>query len=470
MNTNDLLPCHLFEHLGTYYVINIEKMEACEVPNGLAAILNTIISNPDIELSEKSISKLAHFGLIDHRKDSGVNTALMEPDPLIPITYMYLFLTQSCNLRCIYCYGDGGEYGTGGSMDESTAFKAVDWLIEKSQKMKKIHLGFFGGEPFINFPLMKAVVVYTKRKAYEAGKEVAFFVTTNGTLLSDEIIDFIKEHEISVQVSFDGPKEVQDAQRPFANGQGSSYDSTAPKIKNLCTQVPKTTGHAVLYGKTNPQFVKEALSELGFTTVSLSPASLSLFNQGDAENQEVRDTQVQLQALEEEADTWLRSIQNRDKATLTNLKAGSASYGVYSGMTSLLHHRKKTFFCGAGRRLVGVSVTGDIYLCHRFVGNEGQKMGHVRSNEFYREEYLHSPTSSNPICASCFAKYYCAGGCKHDNLSSCGSIDNPSEDICRLRRRELELAAVLVSALSPKDEAFLVEELIIPPKPCPLDF
>ncbi len=466
MDKKDIMPFQLFHHHGNHYVINIDRMQASPINKITAETLNMIINEPENLLPIDIEETLNLLGLIS--RDSGKKETIITKEP-VPIVYMYLFLTQSCNLRCIYCYGNGGEYGTGGSMEKDTAFQAIDWLIEKAEKIKKVHLGFFGGEPLLNFPLMKAVVEYAQKRTKEMGKEVAFFLTSNATLLDDEIIAFFKENQISVQISFDGPKEIQDAQRPYANGQGT-YSATVPKIRKLLAAVPRTSGHSVLVGNTDPQLIKDALQEIGFTKVSISPASLSLFSEDSAKETSTRDTQTVLHALEQEAETWLHLIQSKDSAGLKNLKASSGLYGLYRGMVSLLHNSKRPHFCGAGRGLIGVSVSGDVYLCHRFVGMEEYKLGSIFEHDLKREEYLKNPITCNQLCANCFAKNYCAGGCKHDNLSSCGSITTPSEDMCRLRCRELELAATIICNLTPEDKAFLVEEQVIAPKPCPLDF
>lgn len=466
MNKKDMMPFHLFHHHGNHYVINIERMQANPVDDTTAKALEKMVTETETLLPLGIEQNLRKLGLIADHREKKENIVKEEP---VPIVYLYLFLTQSCNLRCIYCYGDGGEYGTGGSMEEKTAFQAVDWFIKQAGEMKKIHLGFFGGEPLLKFPLMKAVVEYAKKRAADMGKDIDFYFATNATLLNDEIITFIKEGQISVMISFDGPQEVQDAQRPYANGQGS-YNSVVPRIKKLLAAVPETSGHAVLMGNTDPQSVKDAMQEIGFAKVSISPATPSLSSIDPNNRQPARDTQTLLQRLEQEAETWLHLIQSRDSETLKILKARSALYGIYRGMASLLHNTKRHHFCGAGRGLVGVSVSGDVYLCHRFVGWEGYKLGSVFENNLNRKEYLKSPITCNQICANCLARYYCAGGCKHDNLNCCGSIAAPSEDMCRLRCRELELAAMIVCSLGPEDRAFLVDEQIFTPKPCPLDF
>lgn len=351
-------------------------------------------------------------------------------------------------------------------MEEKTAFQAVDWMVEQSRKIKKLHIGFFGGEPFLKFPLMKAVVEYAKKRVSEIGKDVVFHATTNAALLDNEMIAFIKEHQINVMVSFDGTKELQDAQRPYTSGKGS-YDSTVPKIKKLLEAMPETHGHAIIMGNTNPQIVKDAMKEIGFSEVSIMPASKSLFTEETDKVKQARDTQHLMQEMEDEAEKWVTFTRKRDSEALKILKTRSA---LYYGIMSILHNSKRHHACGAGLGLAAVSCSGDIYLCHRFVGREEYKLGSIFEKELNREEYQKSPVMFNKLCSVCFARYYCAGGCKHDNAGSCGAISQPSEDMCRIKCRELELAATVTSRLDSEDRAFLVDQDIFPPKPCPFDF
>jgi len=464
MKQKVIKPCHVFNHKGRWYVINIEEMFSCAIDDATAKVIKNFISHPYSVLEPGMEEKITKLGLLsEEKKQCSEVKKKIEP---LPVMNMCLFLTRSCNLKCIYCYEEGGVYETGGSMQEKTAFLAVDWLMEQSGKMKKVHINFFGGEPLLRFPLMKSIVEYAKKRVTEVDKKVDFHLTTNGTLLDDEKIAFIKEHKISVQISFDGTKELQDFQRPYLNGEGS-YDSTVPEIKKLLAALPETPGHAVIVGNTDPKIVKDAMKEIGFTSVSIMPASKSLFTGKADKTKSARDTVNFLRELEEEAETWMELIRKRSREDLKNLKKRN---GLYYGIMSLLHNSKKHYPCGAGRGLVSVSPSGDVYLCHRFVGKEEYKLGSIFEKKLNREEYQQSPVTVNKICASCFAKYYCGGGCKHDNAGSCGTISVPAEDMCRIRCRELELSGTVTSGLDYDDRAFLVEEDIFPPKPCPFDF
>ena len=182
---------HVFQHHASWFVVNADAMSASAI---------------DVETAARLAGQSATPG-----------TTLKAPQTTrkpMPVVNLCLFLTQSCNLNCVYCYGNKGRYGGGGRLDQKTAFQAVDWLIDQAGETTNLHIGFFGGEPFLNFPIMKKVVSYAVQRAQAVGKTIEFNTTTNATLLGDEQIAFIKQHKINVMVSFDGTKELQDAQRP----------------------------------------------------------------------------------------------------------------------------------------------------------------------------------------------------------------------------------------------------------------
>ncbi|MHC9540780.1 MAG: nif11-like peptide radical SAM maturase [Vulcanimicrobiota bacterium] len=459
MEQKVIKPCHVFNHNGRWYVINIEKMSAAIIDDETAGVIEKLNSDPAAPLESGVEEQLKKLGLLSEDREQNLKSG-KKP---VPIVNMSLFLTQSCNLKCVYCYGEGGEYGTGGSIEEKTAFQAVDWLLEQSGKIRKLHIGFFGGEPFLNFPLMKAVVEYAERRFGEMGKDAAFHVTTNATLLNDEIITFIKEHRIGIMISFDGTKELQDRQRPYADGRGS-YDSIVPKIQKLLEVLPLTRGNAIIMGDTNPQDVKDAMIKIGFSEISVIPPSGCLFKE---KTDKARDTRHIIQEMEEEEEKWITLTRKRDSEALKTLKSRSA---LYYGIVAFLHNIKKSHFCGAGFGLAAVSCSGEIYLCHRFVGKDEYKLGSIFEKGLKREEFQQSPVTASRLCSVCFARYFCAGGCKHDNAGASRSISIPAEEMCRMKCRGIELSAAITGRLDSEDRAFLVAQGIFSPKPCPFDF
>lgn len=463
MDKKDILPYHLYNHKGNFCLINIEKMQANPVDKKTAIALERFAEEPETPLTSDLERSLLSLGLFADSTTKETNTKAREP---YSISNMALLLTQSCNLRCIYCYGEGGEYGMGGSMEENTALRAVDWLIEQSGNIRKINIIFFGGEPFLNFSLMKRVVNYAEERTAVLDKTVGFSVTTNATLLDDEKISFIKEHNIHIVISIDGPEEIQDIQRPFAGGRGS-YDIILPKIKKLLEVMPGTRAHAVLLDDSKTSIIKDHLEQIGFSEVTIMPASASLFDEKSNKTMQPRKLNGVYKELEVEADELMKYIKNRDAEALNKV---IQSAQLAQCMLSFLHNTKKLHACGAGLKYAAVSCSGDIYLCHRFVGMDNYKLGNIFNRDINREIYQESPVTQMKECRNCFARYYCAGGCRHDNASSCGSDYTPSMDMCLIRRREVELAAGIVSSLDTEDHAFLKEYKIFPPKPCPLDF
>ena len=458
-----LKPFHLGTHQDHKYMINIEDMQVHPIDEKTAGLLQRAGDNRDSFWISQNKERLKPLGLLSRKQKK---TAKKDSKDPVPIVNAAFFLTQSCNLRCVYCYGEGGEYGHKGNMEEKTAFRAVDWLIDQSGKAKKIHIGFFGGEPFLNFPLMQKIVDYARKEASKLDKKVAFNATTNGTLLDEKYINFIQDQDIRVMVSFDGPREIQDAQRPFAGGKGS-YNHIAPRVKNLLAVRPQTPGHAVLMGDTDLQKVKEALKEIGFAEISILPASDCMISCEATKPESCRDLHNLIEHLEQETDTWLEGIKARDSQALMQLKNSS---GLYHGLLMFLHNSKRFFPCGAGRGLTGISNAGDVYLCHRFVGMDAYKLGNVFDKHIDRDEFLKSPIEFVRECCDCPARYYCGGNCMYDNASSTGSVFKPPEEMCSLRRREFELCAYVISRLDEADRAFLQKEDIVPSKPCPLDF
>lgn len=193
-----LKPYHIFAYKGSIYLLNVEEMKAYQIDENTSTALQRISLDSDFALSPEMEEELGRLELVAPEGQGGKKRAASRPNPA-PIRNIALFITQNCNLSCTYCYGDGGGYGSSGHMEPGTARRAVDWLIEQSGEVKKLGISFFGGEPFLNFPLMKEVVAYAQRRAEETGKEFEFGVTTNASLLDEKKITFLKENKVMPQ-------------------------------------------------------------------------------------------------------------------------------------------------------------------------------------------------------------------------------------------------------------------------------
>ncbi|MBF0408913.1 MAG: SPASM domain-containing protein [Candidatus Riflebacteria bacterium] len=381
-----------------------------------------------------------------------------------------LFVTQECNQKCIYCYGgESGSFGSGGRLSQDTAFRAVDWLMLQSKSEKKVGIVFFGGEPFLEFPLMKSIVPYARKRGEEFGKEIDFSITTNGSLLDDEKIAFLQDNRIYPTVSFDGPKEIQDRQRPLRNGEGS-YDVTLVQLRKLLKAIPGTSCRATLLRDSDPSLVERSLQSIGFRTVYITPAARSLFSL-NPQTHCLRDDMSWLRKkAETEAEEIVKCIRARDTSTLTLLK-GTGTWGrkLCRFANEIMDRDKRYFPCGAGRYYVGISCSGDVYPCHRLVGTAGQKIGNIFEGELERGSFQTSMLETNQKCQNCLARYICAGGCYHDNLGANGNIFDPDPVICSLVKHIVELSANIASTITENEKTFLVDEKIFSRKICPFD-
>ena len=273
---------HIFDCDGDSCLVDVKRMTSRPVSPRLADMLRGVASASGSLISEPVMVELHNLKLIAGEEDPNETRAEDRPGIApqkddFPVTGIDLFLAQECNMRCVYCYGVGGEYAGGGLMSEETAFRAVDWLIVNSRNALKVGIGFFGGEPLLNFPVMKKVVSYARTKAAEKCKQINFNIITNGSLLTDEIISFLEDEKIEILISFDGPPEYQNRQRPFKDGSGS-YDRVHANIQKLRAVFPNLKGRATVYGDADPFRIKEGLEQAGFTHCALikaSPAILS---------------------------------------------------------------------------------------------------------------------------------------------------------------------------------------------------
>lgn len=374
-----------------------------------------------------------------------------------PVSHLALFVTQSCNLNCIYCYGDGGRYGSSGNSDLETMKRGILWLVENSGDIDELHISFFGGEPLLNFFGIKEAVEYARIVSKTTEKTFKFHITTNLLLLNDDILEFLVNNRIEVTVSFDGEKETQDSQRPYKNNQESTYEDTLPKIRMLLSRIPNAVCRATLCGDTDPKNVRHKLEQIGFSYIFISSVSPSLHPVVHVTR---RSSGKILSLMQEDAEEFLVSVRDRNQGRLNQLKHRS---GFIFSMISMLLSRKQRFFpCGAGRKYVAMSNSGDIFLCHRFVGSEEEKLGCVWDGVVDRSEFQKSPTYKISECRDCFARFQCAGRCYHDNKASTGSILSPSEFNCILMRRAVEIAAYVTANLALDDRLFLVKESIMP--------
>ena len=461
---------HRFEYGGEFYLLDVEGMVPHKIPESKYVSIARVSSYPDSLIPDARMQDLRNLNLVEEEKErpQGVpvnatpneTTAYANPNDgesgdgsrkasETGLGSIALLVAQECNMSCIYCYGQGGSYGGGGMMSEETAFKAVDWLMENSKKAERVNVSFFGGEPLLNFPLIRKVVEYAKDAAHGKGKKVTFSITTNATLLTDEIISFMSQEKIYPLVSFDGPREIQNRQRPFKDGRGS-YETVRANIVKLLDVYPRLAARAIVYGDANPLSIEAGMREAGLTSCSVGPYSPVILARQDGDTfpgcDEEKIVGPMIELSKKEKDNLLLAVKNR-RVTDNSIAA----------LTHMLISGKKLYFgCGVGKAMAGISVSGEIYPCHRFVGQEDLKMGNVES---YRveglNEYYRAVVCSIPGCQFCWARYFCGGGCFYHNKAYTGDMHRPVSSFCEIKKAALEIAISAYFEMDESDREFL---------------
>ncbi|MEO6445799.1 MAG: quinohemoprotein amine dehydrogenase maturation protein [Gemmatimonadaceae bacterium] len=376
------------------------------------------------------------------------------PKKRIPLTTLVLNVTSKCNLSCKYCY----EYGEDRLsepvnkprfMNEQTARDSVDFMFAEAGEQEHVHLTFFGGETLLNFKVLQSALAYAKERAGALGKTVDASLTTNATLLRDEIIDWMVDNDIGVTVSMDGAREQQDELRVFANGMGS-YDIIAPKVKELLRRHrSRPIGARVTLTKNNlnvREIYRHLKDELGFYEVGFAPVTTSW----------QRDYAIQDDGFERMLGEFQLLAQEYLATSLEGRHHGFSN--VRDTLEEIHRGVAKAYPCGAGIGLLGVATDGDVALCHRFAGSDTHKLGTVtggidrdRQDDYLLKHHIANKTD----CATCWARSLCAGGCYHEANTRYGSTESPNLHYCDWIRRWSATCLEVYATLSAQRPDFL---------------
>ena len=350
------------------------------------------------------------------------------------IKAMCLHIAHDCNLRCKYCFASTGEFhGARMMMPLETAKAALDFLIAHSGNRKHLEVDLFGGEPLINFDVVKETVAYGRTLEEKHGKVIRFTMTTNGLALTEDKIEYLNREMHNIVLSLDGRREVHDELRPTVNGRGS-YDAILPKLKAL-VEARGEKEHYVrgTFTNLNLDFVEDvkALYQEGFRQMSIEPVVLAPENP-------YAIRQEHLPRIMEEYDKLA--------AYLMNSRKDGEWFNFFHFMMDMDNGpclKKRITGCGAGTEYVAVTPDGDIYPCHQFVGEEGFKMGNVLDASFdasMQQPFQACNVRTKPACQACWAKYFCSGGCAANAWKYQGDIMVPDEIACALERKRTECA------------------------------
>lgn len=385
-----------------------------------------------------------------------------------PIDELSLLAAQSCNMRCGYCYARHGSYGgdRGGLMSRETAFRAVDWLLDASGGKDEVLIRFFGGEPLLNVPVVRAATEYARAAAERQGKRVVFEVNTNGTLLDDRMVDFLARNHFRVRVSVDGPPSIHDRNRPLAGG-GPSSPLVAAGIRRLLSALPDASGRATLVNADELEEVRVALAGMGFGSFDILPASPTGHAEEGMAARRRESLAARLQHYGETLDGLLRCARQRDVSGLQRLSLDPDLLMKVRDVED--PHGRRYFRCSAGRSYCVVDTVGDLFPCQRFAGDPSRRIGSLEQNITDRERYLDSAVMRCATCRHCWARYVCGGGCAYDNAVATGSVAEPDPVYCDFVRGTIELVVGALCRLDGDERRFLADRGALPARVCPLD-
>ena len=353
------------------------------------------------------------------------------------IKALCLHVAHTCNLNCTYCFAAQGKYhGERALMSFETGKRALDFLVENSGKRRNLEVDFFGGEPLMNFEVVKQLVAYARSIEDKCGKHFRFTLTTNGVLLDDEVTEFANRECHNVVLSLDGRKEVHDRLRKTINGKGS-YDTIVPKFQKF-VKARGDKGYYVRWTFThnNTDFTNDIfhMADLGFTELSMEPVVC-------APGEEYALTEEDLPVLFEQYEILAKEMLRREREGrpftfyhyMLDLSGGPCIYKRISG-------------CGSGTEYLAVTPWGELYPCHQFVGDPKYSMGNIWdgvTNKALQDEFKLCNAYARPDCKGCWAKLYCSGGCAANAYHATGSITGTYHYGCELFKKRIECAIML---------------------------
>ena len=353
------------------------------------------------------------------------------------IKALCLHVAHTCNLNCDYCFASQGKFhGERALMSFEVGKRALDFLIENSGTRTNLEVDFFGGEPLMNWEVVKQLVEYARSVEKQHGKNFRFTVTTNGVLLNDDIKQYINENMSNVVLSIDGTKETNDRMRYRVDGSGS-YDTIVPKFQDLAESRNQNNYYVRgTFTAYNVDFAKDVihLADLGFKQTSVEPVVAPETEDYALTSEHIEKVCAEYDKLTEEY------VKRYDEGRgfnffhfMVDLDQGPCAIKRLSG-------------CGAGHEYLAVAPNGDIYPCHQFVGNKDFLMGNVNENkidENIEKMFERSNVYTKEKCKNCFAKFYCSGGCSANAYNFNGDINKPYELACEFEKKRLECSIAI---------------------------
>lgn len=415
----------------------------------LSEIVNILKSKHNEERINEAYSELKELedNELLYSEDNYINhPSFISRKPVVKA--LCLHVAHDCNLKCNYCFAAQGDFGGAKElMSLEVGKKSIDYLIENSGNRRNLEVDFFGGEPLMNWEVVKELVQYGREREKEKNKNIRFTITTNGVLLDDEKIKYINENMHNVVLSLDGRKVVNDAMRPTLNDKGS-YDLIVPKFKKLVDERPKDKYYYVrgTFTRQNLDFSKDVLhfADLGFGLTSVEPVVDSEENPYALREEDLPKIFEEYENLAVEySDRLLNKDDFKFFHFMIDLNQGPCVIKRLSG-------------CGAGSEYLAITPSGDVYPCHQFVGNEDFKLGNIAEElnipKDLQSEFRNAHIYNKPDCKECWAKFYCSGGCHANAYNFNDDILKPYKVGCEMQRKRTECSLMIQAKLLTEGE------------------
>lgn len=430
---------HLVDEL-TYDVLDYYLYNSVEKTKEL---LKDKYSLESIEEVYKEINTLEDNGLL-YSEDIDINGFKYNEDNVIKA--MCLHVAHDCNLKCRYCFASQGNFkGERTLMSLDVGKKSLEFLAQNSGNRKNLEVDFFGGEPLMNFEVVKQLVKYGREIEKEYNKHFRFTITTNAVLLDDEKIDFINEHMDNVVLSIDGRKKINDYMRSTVSGEGS-YDIILPKIKKMVEKRGNKDYYIRgTFTNKNLDFSKDVRDfyDNGFKKTSIEPV--------------VTPEEMDYAIREEHLEDILSEYENFSKEYI-DIKEKDKDFLFFHFMIDLNQGPciiKRAVGCGAGSEYIAVTPEGEIYPCHQFVGEKEFSLGDLWTgveNTELRDKFKKANVYSKEDCRNCWARFYCSGGCHANAYYANNDLNKPYKLGCEMEKKRIECAISIIAALNDEEE------------------
>ncbi|MDD3184807.1 MAG: thioether cross-link-forming SCIFF peptide maturase [Anaerostipes sp.] len=422
---------HVVDDL-TYDVIALfEKNSLEEVQSQLGQY-----ESKDVKEAYEEVAELKDMGVLFSEDDYEDYICEFKKRPTV-VKALCLHIAHDCNLACRYCFAEEGEYqGDRSLMSAEIGKKALDFLVANSGNRRNLEVDFFGGEPLMNFDVVKEIVAYGRSLEEEHNKNFRFTLTTNGMLLNDDIMDFANKEMDNVVLSVDGRKEVHDYMRPTPNGKGS-YDIIIDKFKKFAEQRHQEKYYVRgTFTHHNLDFSQDVfhLADEGFKQISVEPVV-------GPDTEEYTIKEADLPQVMKEYDKLASEMVKRNKEG-----KGFTFFHFMIDLTGGPCVAKRLSGCGSGTEYLAVTPWGDLYPCHQFVGEDEFLMGNVNDGikkEDIVSEFKATSVYSREACRDCFARFYCSGGCSANSYKLNGTINGTYDIGCQLERKRVECALMI---------------------------